>query len=324
MQSLQGTNIQKLISLLLQAYPDGLTTGQIAPHIGENGVTEQTVRNYIVKLESLGVPVSDDKRHYWIEPSAYKQYLALNFAEAWLLYLSQRRVVRAQQNRFPVMRQLLAKLAKALHHDLAEQINTAPANEPAEDFFSVLVDGWQRHQTVRVRYRPLDKPETTFVIAPRWFEPSVWTDSNYCIAGIGPQFEQHITLKLDRVIEARLLDERFPRKNVHELVQELAQSWGIWTGDHPTIVRLRFRSRLYDRLHETIWHPTQTLEVDVHGEIRWSALISEVQEMLPWIRSWGADVEVLEPPMLRQRLIEETQRLSQMYLLSPDDQKSFF
>jgi predicted DNA-binding transcriptional regulator YafY len=35
--------------------------------------------------------------------------------------------------------------------------------------------------------------------------------------------------------------------------------------------------------------------------------------MLPWVRSWGADCEVLAPEALRAELIAETQRLAAVY-----------
>jgi CRISPR-associated endonuclease/helicase Cas3 len=41
--------------------------------------------------------------------------------------------------------------------------------------------------------------------------------------------------------------------------------------------------------------------------------VAEPQEMLPWIRGWGAEVEVLAPEGLRERLVHEVQRMARMY-----------
>jgi predicted DNA-binding transcriptional regulator YafY len=35
--------------------------------------------------------------------------------------------------------------------------------------------------------------------------------------------------------------------------------------------------------------------------------------MEPWIRSWGAEVEVLSPPSLRQAIAEEATRMAARY-----------
>jgi hypothetical protein len=43
-------------------------------------------------------------------------------------------------------------------------------------------------------------------------------------------------------------------------------------------------------------------------------------EMQPWIRSWGAQVEVLAPDWLRERVADELRRASDRYWLAPHDE----
>ena len=40
--------------------------------------------------------------------------------------------------------------------------------------------------------------------------------------------------------------------------------------------------------------------------------------MLPWIRGWGGDVEVIAPPELREALLEELQRMNVLYGLEQE------
>ena len=49
------------------------------------------------------------------------------------------------------------------------------------------------------------------------------------------------------------------------------------------------------------------------GDCIWSADVAEWREMLPWVRGWGADVEVLEPKELRDSLTREAQELAELY-----------
>ena len=49
------------------------------------------------------------------------------------------------------------------------------------------------------------------------------------------------------------------------------------------------------------------------GSLLWRALIAEPQEMMPWIRGWGADVEVIEPEEIRTSLHIEANRLATLY-----------
>ena len=56
---------------------------------------------------------------------------------------------------------------------------------------------------------------------------------------------------------------------------------------------------LYARVSETTWHPTQTVETEPDGSLRWRATVSGTIEIRLWILSWGDDVEVLAPAALR-------------------------
>jgi len=49
------------------------------------------------------------------------------------------------------------------------------------------------------------------------------------------------------------------------------------------------------------------------GYILWKAKVAEPQEMIPWIRAWGADCEVVEPKELRETLMGEAKALAEKY-----------
>ena len=55
---------------------------------------------------------------------------------------------------------------------------------------------------------------------------------------------------------------------------------------------------------------TQSKEV---GNAVWSAWVIDWRPLLPWILSWGADVEVLAPADLREAVYEELRALAQRY-----------
>lgn len=95
----------------------------------------------------------------------------------------------------------------------------------------------------------------------------------------------------------------------------LRHAWGIWGGEGvPEIVRLKFASgQATRRLKESIWHPLEQVTDLPDGGCLWEAPIAEWQEMLPWVRGWGAAVEVLAPVELRETLMGEARALALMY-----------
>lgn len=317
----------KLIELLLEADDDGLTTGELAQALD---VTAQTVRNFINRLSAQGVPIQEVEgtRGYSIDKRGYLRPLRLLLEQAWMLYLPLRRMVRAQLHRYPVVFSLLQRLTESLDAQLAEPLLPAmdASGQAVNSVFKTLVEGWKAQCWVEVSYQPLDKTyPTSYRIAPYWFEPAVWSDSIYLIAGVThKQGIAPLTLKLERILSARLLaDLPYERPEPEQLLKRIEATWGIWGSQQDAQeVQLRFHHRLKTRLDETRWHPSQRLHVQEDGYVLWSAQIAEPREMLPWIRGWGADVEVLAPDWLRVEIANEAERTARLYGTSRG--KSFF
>jgi predicted DNA-binding transcriptional regulator YafY len=93
----------------------------------------------------------------------------------------------------------------------------------------------------------------------------------------------------------------------------LANSWGIMRGVGLTEVVLQFSPNVAALLRERTWHPSQTIDELADGGLLLTVRVSDPREMRPWIRSWGADVEVLEPAELRTEMAEQARRLLDQY-----------
>ncbi|NMC13604.1 MAG: WYL domain-containing protein, partial [Chloroflexi bacterium] len=78
-------------------------------------------------------------------------------------------------------------------------------------------------------------------------------------------------------------------------------------------VELRFSKQVARRVLESRWHPSEKITEQKDGSLMWCASIAEPQEMLPWIRGWGADVEVLKPEQLRETLKNEVEKMAGLY-----------
>src|SRR5690606_16201790 len=104
-------------------------------------------------------------------------------------------------------------------------------------------------------------------------------------------------------MRATLTTERFDPPAELDAEALLRHAWGIWYGeDTPIRVRLRFSAFVADRVRESVWHPAQRITPLPDGGCEWEAEVAEVREMVPWIRGWGADCEVLEPQAVRDEL----------------------
>jgi predicted DNA-binding transcriptional regulator YafY len=194
-----------------------------------------------------------------------------------------------------------------------------PAKPPHEQtILETLGRGWADGRVVHITYRPLHARRSfEQPFAPYFLEPSGIGFSVYAIGLAGtPGLIR--TRKLDRIERAVLTDQSFAVPRDFDPNKLLAGAWAIWfdDADRPQTVQLRFSHHVAKRVRESYWHPSQRIEEDLEGRLIWTAEVDAVREMMPWIRGWGADVEVLEPNELRHEMQREVLRLVNTYNVS--------
>ena len=174
---------------------------------------------------------------------------------------------------------------------------------------------WHRHEETRRVYE--------YVFAPYFIEPYAIGLTTHVIGRREPPGAVR-TFKVERIERAELLRDRYTIPDDFDPRELLADAWGIWyTEEEPVEVVLRFHPRVVHRVKETRWHRSERLEDQPDGSVIWRARVAEPREMLPWIRGWGADVEVIAPEELRLALVREARALARLYGVAsepaPDD-----
>ena len=65
---------------------------------------------------------------------------------------------------------------------------------------------------------------------------------------------------------------------------------------------LRFDPAIAGLVTETTWHPTEQVAREADGSVVWRGRVPGTIEIRRWILQWGAQVEVLAPPELRDEV----------------------
>ncbi len=270
----------------------------------------------------LGIPfIMESPGRYRIDRQKQLTNIRLSPLEALALYLGGRRLQQQTRVSHLPTAAALEKLAKVLRRPMMEHLVRAAQEVLDQDEdpqqarnIEQIVEGWINGRKVRIRYRrPHAEAPRVHNFSPYQLEPSVWGDGVYLI-GHSDHYDSIISLKLNRIESATVTTEPFAIPEAFDSHDMLAYAWGIWFGGgEPQVVRLRFTPRVAPRVRETVWHPTQTIRATPDGGCIWEAQIAEWREMEPWIRGWGATVEVLEPPALRQSVAEAMRAAAALY-----------
>lgn len=285
------------------------------------GVDRTTVYRDRVELTREYPVEADDQGRYHIPRTKLISEIKLNLHEALTLYLAGRKT--SHQTRFhqPHTVNAVEKLAATLRQPMTERLLKSAERLMGQDknpekikIIETITQAWVEQRKVRIEYQALGSDSfTRHTINPYIIEPSIWTDGVYVIARSDFN-DQLFAFKMDRILSAVLSGETFEIPASFDEEQLLKHAWGIWYGNQdPITVKLHFSPAVTRRVKESIWHPLEKVEDTDDGGCIWSVEIAEWREMLPWVRGWGADCEVLEPKELREALVREVQELAELY-----------
>jgi proteasome accessory factor B len=101
---------------------------------------------------------------------------------------------------------------------------------------------------------------------------------------------------------ARALSHPRPGEaEIRELFQNSFQIWQTENGRLERIV-LRFSGRAAQLVRERNWHPSQRLQELADGNLEFALTLNSLEEIVPWILSWGRQCEVVRPARLRKKV----------------------
>jgi predicted DNA-binding transcriptional regulator YafY len=153
-----------------------------------------------------------------------------------------------------------------------------------------------------------------------FFNDHVW----YVLGKSDPYRETHI-FKLNQIKKLTVLDRCFVEDEKFDLKEELSRAWLMITEGKLYHVKLRFLPEVAYDVAEVQWHDTQTVTFEDNGSAIVEFHVDGLSEITWWILGYGDKVQVLEPRILRQKIIEIAQNVvRQNEQLTPDNNRSSF
>lgn len=314
----------QLIEQALLKHPEGLRQIDLVKRLGSN---RSTICRDILAMSTLYPIEEDDNRRLKISRTGYLSEVRLTMHELEALHLSARLFIKVMRFPFPYASGALRKLAEAQERvsralasrirDTAEEIDSFISESGMESYskyIHIIEDlglAISEARPVRISYYSRRRNKCSdYRVAPVTLEPYPEGMAVYLIAWDLSQEKNFFrTFKTERIKEMVLEDsspDLYRNIPVKNLAAHFRDAWGIWrSDDSPITVRLLFSVNVADRVEETLWHTRQTVRRLDDGRLEWQANIAEPQEMYPWIRGWGPDVEVLEPSWLREKHLND-------------------
>ena len=175
----------------------------------------------------------------------------------------------------------------------------------------------QEHRKLDAIYESTGSPARQRILEP--YGLIIYQSSIYLVAS---EFGQHLDLepeerlrhwKLDRFQFAVAMDEWFKPNPEIDLDVHLGRSGGIFSGDKPSIYKVRLTSKAVRWVQEEPWHAEQTIEMQSDGSAILSVPAFHPLEVIPQILRLGSAAELLEPASAREILAEQISEMAAVY-----------
>ncbi len=282
------------------------------------GVDRRTIYRDLSLLSDIGVPIYQKDGRFYINRDHYTAMLRLSFGEVMALVLALRLSMHAGTTQNPHTAAALSKLAVALPetiavhvHALIGLVNQAPVDRGVIFVLDTIMRAWSQRRRVRLWYSG-DKRAHEFAT----FFVEVTPGGELYVVGMDSLTRRVTAIALERIKRVKELNFSYDIPRYFEPRHYYACAWGSVPDGHSedgTQVVLAFAPELTPQIQERILHPHQKLERDMFQRCLVSMMVQDWREMLPWLRAWGSQVEVLQPQALRAALADEYLQLAARY-----------
>ncbi len=197
--------------------------------------------------------------------------------------------------------------------EISRRIRVMPfaAKPYSSEFFEDLCQALLARRCVDMTYysRPTDSSSERRVSPQRliYYRDNWYLDA-WCHLRQGLR-----SFSIDAITALSIAPEAAVEIDEHELDRELESGYGIFSGVATNLARLRFRPEIARWVSRETWHPEQSSSYDEEGYYLLSVPYSQDTELIMEILKYADDVEVLEPPQLRERVRQRIAAMQRLY-----------
>jgi predicted DNA-binding transcriptional regulator YafY len=118
---------------------------------------------------------------------------------------------------------------------------------------------------------------------------------------------------LGRMQSLRVHNSTFKRPKSFSADKFLKGSFGVFSGDKPIEIRIRFDAFAARLVREHTWHHSQEIHALPNDEIELRLTLTSTVEILRWILSWGTHAKALAPAELVKAITQSLQETMGRY-----------
>ncbi|QGJ69355.1 WYL domain-containing transcriptional regulator [Planctomycetales bacterium 10988] len=289
-------------------------------------VHRRTIFRDLDALKEAGVPLFYDEterayqlqKQYYLPPTNFtaEEALALIVVcqemgnqQGVPFYSAAARAAIKLENILPVrLREQVEDIRQAVHIKLPPQ---TPLEE-SEPVYQRILAAIASRQPLQVEYQSFHEQTVVYTRIDPYrvlFSRRSW----YCIGR--SSFHREVrTFNVHRIRKLELLEETYAIPQRFSLERYLRNAWHLIPEEGPdSEIHLQFQPLVAGNVEEVLWHKNQRTERNNDGTLDFFVTVSGLQEISWWILGYGDQVEVIEPPALREMISQAIFRMARIY-----------
>jgi proteasome accessory factor B len=286
------------------------------------GVDRRTIYRDLSLLTDIGVPIYQKEGRFYLNHEYYVATVRLSIHESVALYIAVRNLSQAAQHHNPHIASALKKLSQILPDALATHVAytvEAGHDDPVDRAFvmtlETLTRAWAERRQVKLWYRSADSVSISArEFAIYFIEPN--SAGTLYAVGFDYLAQRVRAYKLHLIKRVQLLQNQYEMPLHFDRRRFLSGMWGMMreeAGDKLVEVVLACSADLASTIRERARRTAQRIAILGDNRCLVRMAVADWREILPWVRSLGAQVEVLEPKALRDYIAAEASKIAQVY-----------
>ena len=187
-----------------------------------------------------------------------------------------------------------------------------PLPEIDEKVFNSMFDAIRNKQTIEFSYRSISSTG----YSTRQFDPYkvICQKGNWYAIGWCHKHNDVILYSLSRIKGLKKTGNSFVFKQDFNIDDFIDSDFGIWINkEEPQKIELIFSKDINTFILERNWHAQQNCYQKEDGSVHLSFMTNQIQEIFHWVMSFGSQVQVLNPPELKEMISREVKKMKTLY-----------
>jgi predicted DNA-binding transcriptional regulator YafY len=188
-----------------------------------------------------------------------------------------------------------------------------PRNPKLIEVTEKLADSWISQHQVVIKYQESEEAESKELSIETYFiEPATPGNSGFVIA-YSHSDKTVSKFKISCINHVKSGTEPYIIPPDFNVMKYLSPAWGLSETTPGQIIKLRFKPQLSRPIREGLWSPLLSIDIQKDGYSIITLRANLTTDFCSWVLGWGDEVEVLEPEIFRNSIIQIIESTRSIY-----------